>query len=166
MVLVIYEVLGDYGVTSYLGIHTISTAIFQTWFRMYDVDSAMRLAAWLMVIIVGIFILERLLRQGRRYHLSNKSRPLVPVKLKGPAGIAAFMYCGIIFLVGFLIPLVQLIAWAIMTFDKVWDSTFFTLSIKRFMLPSYLPYLFFFWRLWSPILAVLILLFRSSYRKV
>lgn len=33
VVLVIYEVLGDYGVTSYLGIHTISTAIFQTWFR-------------------------------------------------------------------------------------------------------------------------------------
>ena len=131
MVLVIYEVLGDYGVTSYLGIHTISTAIFQTWFRMYDVDSAMRLASWLMVIIVGIFILERLLRQGRRYHLSNKSRPLVPVKLKGPARIAAFMYCGIIFLVGFLIPLVQLIAWAIMTFDKVWNSTFFTLTLSN-----------------------------------
>ena len=127
MVLVIYEVLGDYGVTSYLGIHTISTAIFQTWFRMYDVESAMRLAAWLMVIIVGIFILERLLRQRRRYHLSNKSRPLVPVKLKGPAGIAALFYCGVIFLVGFLIPLVQLIAWAIMTFDKVWDSTYLTL---------------------------------------
>ena len=84
-----------------------------------------------MVIIVGIFILERLLRQGRRYHLSNKSRPLVPVKLKGPARIAAFIYCGIIFLVGFLIPLVQLIAWAIMTFDKVWDSTFFTLTLSN-----------------------------------
>ena len=111
-VLVIYEVLGDYGVTSYLGIHTISTAIFQTWFRMYDVNSAMRLAAWLMVIIVGIFILERFLRQGRRYHLSNKSKPLAPVKLKGMAGIAAFLYCGVVFLIGFLIPLVQLIAWA------------------------------------------------------
>ena len=126
-VLVIYEVLGDYGVTSFLGIHTISTAIFQTWFRMYDVDSAMRLAAWLMVIIVGIFILERFLRQGRRYHLSNKSKPLAPVKLKGMAGIAAFLYCGVVFLIGFLIPLVQLIAWAILTFDKIWDSTFFTL---------------------------------------
>lgn len=126
-VLVIYEVLGDYGVTSFLGIHTISTAIFQTWFRMYDVDSAMRLAAWLMVIIVGIFILERFLRQGRRYHLSNKSKPLAPVKLKGMAGIAAFLYCGVVFLIGFLIPLVQLISWAIMTFDKIWDATFFTL---------------------------------------
>ena len=126
-VLVIYEVLGDYGVTSYLGIHTISTAIFQTWFKMYDVDSAMRLAAWLMVIIVGIFILERFLRQGRRYHLSNKSKPLAPVKLKGMAGIAAFLYCGVVFLIGFLIPLVQLIAWAILTFDKIWDASFFTL---------------------------------------
>ena len=126
-ILVIYEVLSDYGVTSYLGIHTISTAIFQTWFGMYDVDSAMRLAAWLMVIIVGMFFLERLLRQRRRYHVSNKSRPLVPVKLKGIAGIAAFMYCGVVFLIGFLIPFIQLIAWARMTFHKVWDSSFFTL---------------------------------------
>ncbi|MEH7247726.1 iron ABC transporter permease [Neobacillus niacini] len=126
-VLVIYEVLGDYGVTSYLGIHTISTAIFQTWFGMYDVNSAMKLAAWLMVIIVGIFFLERLLRQRRRYHLSNKSRPLVPVKLKGIAGMAAFMYCGVVFLLGFLIPFIQLIVWAKMTFHKVWDATFFTL---------------------------------------
>ena len=126
-VLVVYEVLGDYGVTSYLGIHTISTAIFQTWFRMYDVNSAMRLAAWLMVIIVGMFLLEKLLRQRRRYNVSNKSRPLVPVKLKGLAGLGAFLYCGIVFLLGFLIPFIQLIAWAKMTFQKVWDSTFFTL---------------------------------------
>lgn len=126
-ILVIYEVLGDYGVTSYLGIHTISTAIFQTWFRMYDVNSAMRLAAWLMVFIVGMFFLEKWLRQGRRYNVSTKSRALVPVKLKGMAGIAAFLYCGIVFLIGFLIPFIQLIAWAKMTFHKVWDSTFFTL---------------------------------------
>jgi iron(III) transport system permease protein len=126
-ILVIYEVLSDYGVTSYLGIHTISTAIFETWFAMYDVNSAMRLAAWLMVIIVGMFFLERMLRQRRRYHLSNKSRSLVPVKLKGFAGIAAFLYCGVVFLVGFLIPFIQLIAWARMTFHKVWDSSFFTL---------------------------------------
>ncbi|MEH7253710.1 iron ABC transporter permease [Neobacillus niacini] len=126
-ILVIYEVLGDYGVTSFFGIHTISTAIFQTWFGMYDVNSAMRLAAWLMVIIIGMFFLERFLRQRRRYHLSNKSRTLVPMKLTGIAGTAAFMYCGIIFLLGFLIPFIQLIAWAKMTFHKVWDASFFTL---------------------------------------
>ncbi len=133
-ILVIYEVLGDYGVTSYLGIHTISTAIFQTWFGMYDVNSAMKLAAWLMVIIVGVFFLEKLLRQRRRYHISNKSRALVPIKLKGLASIAAFMYCGIVFLIGFLIPFIQLIVWANMTFHKVWDETFFTLIYQTVLL--------------------------------
>ena len=124
VVLVIYEVMGDYGVTSYFGIHTITTAIFQTWLGMYDVDSAMRLAAWLMVIIVGMFMIERLLRQRRRYNLSNKTRPLVPMKLKGIKAAAAFTYCAVVFLLGFFIPFVQLIDWAVLTFDKVWDESF------------------------------------------
>ncbi|WP_419954752.1 ABC transporter permease [Neobacillus niacini] len=125
--LVIFEVLSDYGVTSYFGIHTITTAIFQTWFGMYDVDTAMRLAAWLMFIIIGVFILERLLRQRKRYHLSNKSKPLVPIKLKGVPAAAAFIFCTIVLSLGFIIPLFQLIAWAGLTFDKVWDISFFTL---------------------------------------
>ena len=131
-ILVIYEVIGDYGVTSLLGIHTISTAIFQTWFGMYDVNSAMRLAAWLMVAIVGLFFVERLIRQRRRYHVNSKSRPLVPIKLNGFAGIIAFLYCGVVFLLGFLIPFIQLIAWAKLTFHKVWDSSFFTLIYQTF----------------------------------
>ncbi|WP_318507057.1 iron ABC transporter permease [Bacillus sp. T3] len=126
-VLVIYEVLSDYGVTSYFGIHTITTAIFQTWFGMYDVDTAMRLAAWLMMFIVGMIILERILRQRQRYHLSNKSRPLVPKKLKGISAAAAFIYCTVVFSLGFFIPLVQLISWAGLTAEKVWDPAFFTL---------------------------------------
>ena len=127
VVLVIYEVLSDYGVTSYFGIHTITTAIFQTWFGMYDVDSAMRLASWLMLIVVGLFFLERLLRQRRRYHLNGKSKPLTPIKLKGVSALAASGFCSIIFLLGFLIPLIQLTAWAKMTFKKVWNHDFFTL---------------------------------------
>ncbi len=129
-VLVIFEVLSDYGVTSYFGIHTITTAIFQTWFGMYDVDTAMRLAAWLMVIIFGVFLMERLLRIRKRYHLSNKAKPLVPMKLRGLAGAAAVGYCTIVLLLGFFIPFIQLAAWAGLTFDKVWDLSFFNLLIQ------------------------------------
>ncbi|MFK2825426.1 iron ABC transporter permease [Bacillus sp. B190/17] len=124
VVLVIYEVLSDYGVTSYFGIHTITTAIFQTWFGMYDVNTAMRLAAWLMLIVVAMFIVERLLRSRQRYHLPVKSRPLAAMKLKGIGAAAAFAYCAAIFAAGFLIPFVQLIAWAALTFDTVWNETF------------------------------------------
>jgi iron(III) transport system permease protein len=127
VVLVIYEVLGDYGVTSYFGIHTITTAIFQTWFGMYDVNSAMRLASWLMMMVVGLFFLERLLRKRKRYDAHVKSRKFQPVKLKGFSAIFAFLYNAIIFSFGFLIPFIQLIAWAKLTFHKVWNETFFTL---------------------------------------
>jgi iron(III) transport system permease protein len=126
-VLVIYEVLSDYGVTSYFGIHTITTAIFQTWFGMYDVDTAMRLAAWLMMIIVGMFMIERVLRRRQRYSISNKSRPLVPKKLKGFSAGAAFTFCALVFSLGFLIPFIQLLSWARLTLHKVWDASFFVL---------------------------------------
>lgn len=126
-VLVVYEVLSDYGVTSYFGIHTITTAIFQTWFGMYDVDTALRLAAWLMVVVVGLFFIERVLRKGRRYNLSTKSRPLTPMKLTGLKAGGATFYCSVIFLLGFLIPVIQLISWARLTYDNVWNDTFITL---------------------------------------
>ncbi|MGG3804562.1 ABC transporter permease [Metabacillus fastidiosus] len=126
-VLVIYEVMSDYGVTSYFGIHTITTAIFQTWFGMYDVDSAMRLASWLMIFIVGLFILERILRQRRRYQLSNQTRPLSRMKLTGFRAGAATAFCSVIVALGFFIPFIQLLSWARLTFDKVWDESFFLL---------------------------------------
>jgi len=132
VILVIYEILSDYGVTSYFGVHTITTAIFQTWFGMYDVDSAMRLSAWLMVIIVGLFIIERVLRQRRRYTISVKSRPLVPMKLKRINALLATAYCTIVFFLGFFIPFIQLLAWAKLTFAKVWNNMFFILLYQTF----------------------------------
>lgn len=57
--------LNDFGVTNHFGIQSFTTAIFKTWFGMYDVDSAIRLAAWLMSLIIGIFVVERLVRKRK-----------------------------------------------------------------------------------------------------
>lgn len=131
LTLVIFEVLGDYGVTSYYGIQTISTAIFSTWFGMYDVDSAVRLAAWLMAGVIGVFVIERLLRQNRRYSAStSKSRPLVPKRLRGMTAFAALCYCTAIFACSFLIPFVQLIVWSTWTYETVLTSTFLQVTLR------------------------------------
>ncbi|MGG1597193.1 ABC transporter permease [Paenibacillus naphthalenovorans] len=129
VILVVFEVLSDYGVSSYYGIQTISVAIFQTWFGMYDVDSAVRLAAWLMAGVVGIFVVERLLRRQRSFAAStSKSRPLTPKKLKGIRAAAAFMFCGLMFACSFLIPVIQLIVWAAWSYDDVLTPAFFELT--------------------------------------
>nr|WP_246079715.1 iron ABC transporter permease [Paenibacillus piri] len=129
--LVIFEVLSDYGVTSYFGIHTISTAIFQTWFGMYDVESAMRLAAWLMIGIIVVFIFERLLRRNRMFSSStSKMRPIVPKRLQGPAAAAVLLLCVAVFSCSFVIPTLQIIVWAGMTYKEVLTPKFLELTLN------------------------------------
>ncbi|MFC4597133.1 ABC transporter permease [Cohnella hongkongensis] len=125
VMLVVFEVLSDYGVANYFGVQTVSTAIFQTWFGMYDVESAMRLAAWLMLGVIGLFMLERWLRRSRRYaSTTSRSRPLEPKRLKGAAAWGASACCTVVFLLAFLAPLAQLTAWSVQYGSTVWRSDF------------------------------------------
>ncbi len=126
--LVLLEVLNDYGVVQYFGVPTFSTAIFQTWFGMNDLNSAIKLSATLMFIVFSILILEKLLRGRKKYAATTaKARPLRAIPLSGGRGWAAFSYCLAIFLLGFLIPLIQLVDWMFLTFEKVASSEFLTL---------------------------------------
>lgn len=118
--LVILEVLNDYGVVKYFGIQTFSTAIFQTWFGLGDLESSIKLAASLMGVVIFILMIERLLRGRKQYSYSTtKVRPLPLVKLKGKKAFFATLYTLVIFSVAFLIPIIQLIDWVILTFGKV-----------------------------------------------
>ncbi|HYF93800.1 MAG TPA: iron ABC transporter permease [Symbiobacteriaceae bacterium] len=131
LTLVVFEVLSDYGVTSYYGVHTISTAIFHTWFGMYDVESAIRLAAYLMVGVVGVFILERVARRNRRFSAStSKTRPLTPRRLRGAAQWGALALCGGVFAWSFLIPVAQLSVWASWTYADVLTPDFIELLYR------------------------------------
>lgn len=123
--LVAFEVLNDYGVTKHFGIQSFTTAIFKTWFGMSDVDSALRLAALLMCFIVGVFLIERLLRRRRRYNSStSKMRPLARRRLRGVPAFAAFLFGAVIVSFSFIIPVLQLIVWATWTYRDVLNAKF------------------------------------------
>lgn len=126
--LVILEVLSDYGVVSYFGIPTFSTAIFKSWFSMGDVDSAIRLASILIVGVITVMTGEKVLRGRRKYSLTNtKIRPLSRKKLTGIKGLLAFLSCFMVLALGFLIPTIQLIKWAIMSYKDVLNIEFLNL---------------------------------------
>ncbi|CAG9619967.1 ABC transporter permease [Sutcliffiella rhizosphaerae] len=127
--LVILEVLNDYGVTSYFGIQTVSTAIFRTWYGMMDLDSALKLAGTLMIIVMFVLVLERVLRGRKKfYDPSSKIRPIQPKKLTGAKAWGVFAYCFGIFTLAFIIPMLQLLRWAFMTYEKVFNAQFITLA--------------------------------------
>lgn len=124
--LVILEVLNDFGVVKYYGIQTFSTAIFQTWFALGDIESSMKLAASLMSFVILILLFEKLLRGRKQFsYSSTKIRPLPFVKLAGVQAFLATLYTTIIFSFSFLIPVVQLVDWFILTFGKIpFDEVF------------------------------------------
>lgn len=126
--LVILEVLSDYGVVSYFGIQTFSTAIFKSWFGMSDMDSAIRLAAILLISVFLVMNGEKYLRRRKKYSSTNtKLRPFARTRLNGLYGVLAFLYCSTILVLGFLIPTIQLIAWGIMSYSKIINTDFFIL---------------------------------------
>ena len=126
--LTILEILSDYGVVSYFGIPTFSTAIFSSWFSMSDIDSAIRLASILLVTIFVVMTSEKFLRGRKKYSSTNtKIRPLSRKKLNQFYGSLAFLYCFIILALGFIIPTAQLLSWSIMTYKDVLNSDFFIL---------------------------------------
>lgn len=125
LMLVVFEVLSDYGVANYFGVQTVSVAIFQTWFGMYDIDSAMRLAAWLMIVVIGIFVLERFLRRNRQFHsTTSQNKPSKPQQLRGAAAVAATSLCMFIFILAFLLPIAQLVIWTTWTYRRVWGAEY------------------------------------------
>lgn len=135
--LVAFEVLNDYGVTKHFGIQSFTAAIFKTWFGMYDVDSAIRLSAWLMTLIIGIFIVERLLRKRKKYSSpTSKSTPLTRRKLRGLPMYAAVIFGLIVVSFSFVIPVGQLIVWAMWTYEEVLNETFWKLFNNTLFISS------------------------------
>lgn len=126
--LVVLEVLNDYGLASYFGIRTFSTAIFQTWFGMYDIDSAIKLSAMLMGGVLMLLLLEKYLRGRRSFGEStSKVRPLSPKRLSGWKSGMVVAFASIVFALGFLIPFLQLLTWSRLTYAKVLNSSFLQL---------------------------------------
>lgn len=114
--LVIMEVLNDYGVVKYFGISTFTTAIFKTWFGMGDLPAAVRLAVMAMALIFFVLFIEKLLRGDRKYsYSSSRIRAVRRRELKGVKKAGAVFFSWGVFFLGFLLPLVQLIYWSILS---------------------------------------------------
>lgn len=126
--LVILEVLNDFGVVSYFGVQTFSTAIFKTWFSMGDTSTAVKLASMLMFTVFILLSTEKWIRGRKKYsYTTAKVRSIVPIKLKGIKAVGAFVYCFFVLCLGFVIPLLQLSQWGILTYKQVLNIKFITL---------------------------------------
>jgi iron(III) transport system permease protein len=135
--LVLMEVLNEYGLVRYFGVDTFTTGIFTAWFAFGSPASAMKLATYLMVIVLGLILLERYQRRQKRYDLIGGNYcPVKPRQMTVVAATLAIIFCMIPLAAGFAIPATMLGAWSLKTAGQVIDIRFWELLRNSFLLAT------------------------------
>jgi iron(III) transport system permease protein len=112
--LVAMETLADFGAVSVFNYDTFTTAIYKAWYGLFSVETALALALLLLGFVAIALAAEQVAR-GRGRHTATDSGKQAPVRLvlAGARGWIAFAFAGTVFAVGFLLPGVALVRWAL-----------------------------------------------------
>jgi iron(III) transport system permease protein len=132
------ETLADYGTVLHLGVQTLSTGIFRTWFARGAPVAAAQLAALLLGLAALVFWIERLVRSGRRFadDPGGRSGVMQRLPLRGGAALGAAAFCAAPVLFGFLLPAAELARLALIAGDPMWGPRFYGLALNSVLMAS------------------------------
>jgi iron(III) transport system permease protein len=128
------ETLADFGVVATLNVDTFTTAIYKAWFGLYSVDAALQMAGLLALLALAGLWLERRLRGGAQYAASRVQTGLARVRLTGwHAGLACAAAL-LVLSVAFLLPFIQLLAWAVAHAATDLDARYWGFAARSLLL--------------------------------
>ncbi len=124
LALVMMETLNDIGAVEYLGVHTLTFTIYETWLNRGNLAGATQIAACLVVIVAALIVIERRARRRQRFaagkatamHQRSARVPLSPAR-----GWLATLLCALPFLSGFAIPVLVLGSYALKRLNGLAD---------------------------------------------
>jgi iron(III) transport system permease protein len=139
--LVLMETISEYGVVSYYGINTLSTAIFSTWFGMGDSGSAAYISSIAMVFILVILLVEKFSQGRARYTLESTSMPIKKIKLKGIKLFFAYTFLSIPLFFGFIMPLIWILIFSFEYAKDSLDLNFISVLLNSFIASGFASFL-------------------------
>jgi len=110
--LVIMEVLNEYGAVNYFGIKTFSVGIFKYWFSMDDKSSAIIFSFFLLSVVVILVILSNYIKKTNnkiKYHIKTSPVSHRKIKKRKFHKILAYSIICIPIFFGLIIPLTFII---------------------------------------------------------
>lgn len=113
LLLVMMETLADFGAVSIFNYDTFTTAIYKAWFGFFSLPAAAQLSSVLVMIVLAVILIEDKVRKRMQFFATGRSgMDFERIRLAGWIRWAAFAYVLFIVLVGFGIPLTQLLFWS------------------------------------------------------
>lgn len=134
LMLVLMEVLSDYGASAYLGVDTFSAGIFKTWYDLGDPYSSSALSAILMLCVFALMYVEYKERQKSKFSFNQDISEFIQKRdLSKFKSIIATLYCFIILFIGFILPFIWLGYWGLKDY-KLFEIDFYILSLNSLIL--------------------------------
>lgn len=134
--LALMETLADYGTVAYFGVSTFTTGIFRTWYGLGELQTAAQLAAFMLLFVFTLLILEKRSRARLRFHKSSARSFPVRIPLRGWRAAISFGIALGILTAGFLLPAAQLGFWAAGNYAEALDRAFLQLIGNSFLLAA------------------------------
>ena len=107
--LVLMETVNDFGAVQYLGVRTLTLAIYSTWLNRGSLEGAAQIAVLVLFLVFILLTAEQMARRKQRFHATRatqmKARP-PRIPLSGWRAAGAFAVALLPILAGFGIPLV------------------------------------------------------------
>jgi iron(III) transport system permease protein len=110
--LALMETLADFGTVAIFNYDTFTTAIYKAWFGLFNLQAASQLASILLVLVVIALTAERQLRGKAKYHEATRTTRIHRYRLQGWRRWGATAIAGLVLLVAFILPVIQLASWA------------------------------------------------------
>ena len=105
------ETLADFGTVSSFNFDTLTTLIYRTWFSLFDIEGAMKLASLLLGLVLISALLYQFFRSKRQRFNVHHNQPnrLVRLPLPGQWQIVAISFCALVLLCSFVLPILVLL---------------------------------------------------------
>ncbi len=135
LALALMETLNDFGTVQYFGVDTFTTGIYRTWFGLGEQVAAAQLAAFLLLFILWLILLERWSRRRARYYQNTaRYRRLPSYQLRGIRALGALLACFVPLGLGFLLPAAILLDMTVKNASTTLDERFWGFVRNSFIL--------------------------------
>ncbi|MBV34936.1 MAG: ABC transporter permease [Rickettsiales bacterium] len=123
LALVLMETLADFGAVSIFNYNTFTTAVYKSWYGFYSHNTAAQLACLLLLFVSLAVMAEKWGRGKGRYEQSGAALKQYRQELSGVWGLLAQVGAWSVFALGFVLPVAQLLFWAISSFEEHTEGT-------------------------------------------
>lgn len=135
LLLVIMETLADFGTVSIFNYNTFTTAIYKAWFGFFSIEAAAQLSSILVILALVVLVVEQKSRGAMQYSRSGReSTSPRTIRLRGIWKWGAFITSLTVFVLAFVIPVMQLLVWSFEVFGEEFGGRYLAYIYHTFLL--------------------------------